>query len=60
MTRITAAQKQIKKDLGISAVSDPGDKVIFCLPLGTGGWIARVLDSIIGEPKSTMIGVSVS
>ena len=37
---VTAAQKQIKKDLGISAVSDLGDKVIFCLPAGTGGWIA--------------------
>jgi hypothetical protein len=37
---VTAAQKQIKTDLGISAVSDLGEKVIFCLPAGTGGWIA--------------------
>jgi hypothetical protein len=37
---VTAAQNQIKKDLGISKVSDLGDKVIFCLPAGTGGWIA--------------------
>jgi hypothetical protein len=37
---VTAAQKQIKKDLGISTVSALGDKVIFCLPPGTGGWIA--------------------
>jgi hypothetical protein len=37
---VTAAQKQIKKEFGISSVADLGDKVIFCLPAGTGGWIA--------------------
>jgi hypothetical protein len=37
---VTAAQKQIKKDMKISKVSDLGDKVLFCLPAGTGGWIA--------------------
>ena len=37
---VTAAQKQIKNDFGISSVADLGDKVIFCLPAGTGGWIA--------------------
>ncbi len=39
-TLVTAAQKQIKKDFGISSVADLGDKVLFCLPAGTGGWIA--------------------
>jgi hypothetical protein len=37
---VTAAQKQIKQDFGISSVADLGDKVLFCLPAGTGGWIA--------------------
>jgi hypothetical protein len=37
---VTAAQKQIKKDMQISSVRDLGDKVLFCLPPGTGNWIA--------------------
>jgi hypothetical protein len=37
---VTAAQKKIKQDMQISKVSDLGDKVIFCLTAGTGGWIA--------------------
>jgi hypothetical protein len=39
-TLVTAAQKQIKKEFGISSVAELGDKVMFCLPAGTGGWIA--------------------
>jgi hypothetical protein len=38
---VTAAQKQIKNDLGISSVADLAEKVLFCLPPGTpGDWIA--------------------
>jgi hypothetical protein len=38
---VTAAQKQIKNDLGISSVAALAEKVLFCLPPGTpGDWIA--------------------
>jgi hypothetical protein len=37
---VTAAQKKMKADMGISTVTVLADKVIFCLPPGTGNWVA--------------------
>lgn len=37
---VTAVQKQIKAERGISTVASLGDKVLMCLPPGTGSWAA--------------------
>jgi len=37
---VSAAQQKIKSDLNIASVADLGDKVMFCLPAGTGSWVA--------------------
>ena len=37
---ITAVQQQLKSELSIDAVSSLADKVLMCLPSGTGNWIA--------------------
>jgi hypothetical protein len=38
---VTAAQNTLKETLGIEDVSSLGDKVLMCLPPGTGGWVAN-------------------
>jgi len=37
---VTAAQKQMKVEMDIASVSDLADKVLMCLPSGTGNWVA--------------------
>ena len=37
---VTAAQKQMKSQLNLAAVSGLADKVLMCLPPGTGDWVA--------------------
>jgi hypothetical protein len=37
---VTAVQKFMKSNMGLAAVSDLSDKVIMCLPPGTGSWAA--------------------
>jgi hypothetical protein len=35
---VTAAQNQIKSSMGLASVTDLADRIVFCVPPGTGSW----------------------